>query len=398
MKISKRIQQLKASPTIAISSLAKEMKRKGVDVINLSAGEPDFPTPENIKNAAVEALRKNYTYYTVAAGIPELKEAICRKFQRENNLTYSPDQIIVSAGAKQLTYMAAQVALDPGDEVLIPAPYWVSYSDQVEIAEGKPIIFNATAEQGFKVTVADLEKHTSANTRMLIINSPCNPTGALYSADELREIAEFCLKHDIFIMSDEVYEHLVYDDEKFVSVATFSDAIKEITLTVNGVSKSYSMTGWRVGYAAGPIDIIKGLSKLQTQINTHATSIAQWASIEALDNSYEKTMEMKKEFDERRKFIVSRLQSMPGIETNIPKGAFYVFPIVSDYYGSTANGNPINNSVDFCKFMLEEMKIAMVPGVGFGDDNGIRISYASSMKNIKNAMDRFEEGLKRMKK
>ena len=396
MKISRKIANIKPSPTIAISSLAGEMKRKGIDVINFSAGQPDFPTPENIKEAGIQAIRNNHTKYTPAPGIPEIRDAICRKLKRENDLEYTPDQVIVSSGAKQSIYLALQVLLEEGDEAIIISPYWVSYPPQVELTGAKPVIINTTLENDFKTTAEEIEKYITDKTKVLILNSPNNPTGSLFTINELEEIADLLVRKNIFIVTDEIYEQLIYDNQKAVSIASLNDDIKQLTLTVNGASKSYSMTGWRVGYAAGPKEVVGGMSKLQSQLDTHAVSISQYAAIEAFDNGAEYTRKMRESFDERRKYVVKRLNEIDGIKTNVPKGAFYIFPQVSAYYGKKHNDTPINDSVSFCKYMLEEMKIALVPGVAFGDDNCLRFSYAASMEDIKNGIDRLEEGLKKL--
>ena len=397
MKIAKKIARMKPSPTVAISSLAKEMKRKGIDVINFSAGEPDYPTPDNVKEAGIKAIRENKTYYTPVLGILEIREAIARKFKRDNNLEYSPDQIIVSSGAKQSIYLALQVLLEEGDEGIVLAPYWVSYPDQIELTGGIPVIINTSVENDFKASVDEIEKHITSKTQVLIMNSPSNPTGSIYTKDELEAIAEMCVRRNIFVISDEIYEHLVYDGEEAVSIASLNDNVKKITLTVNGASKSYSMTGWRIGYAAGPKEVIGAMNKLQSQLDTHAVSISQWATVEALDRGMDAIEMMRNGFDERRKYVVKRFNEMEGITTNVPKGAFYIFPKVSYYYGRKYNNTEIKDSVGFCKFMLEEMKIAMVPGSGFGDDECVRFSYAASMENIKKGLDRFEEGIKQLK-
>lgn len=396
MKISRKITNIKPSPTIAISSLAGEMKRKGIDVINFSAGQPDFPTPENIKEAGIQAIRNNHTKYTPAPGIPEIRDAICRKLKRENDLEYTPDQVIVSAGGKQSVYLALQILLEEGDEAIIISPYWVSYPPQVSLTGAKPVIINTTLENDFKTTAEEIEKYITDKTQILILNSPNNPTGSLFIKNELEKIADLCVRKNIFIVTDEIYEQLTYDNQKAVSIASLNDDVKKITLTINGASKSFSMTGWRLGYAAGPKEVVGGMSKLQSQLDTHAVSISQYATIEALDNGAESTRKMRESFDERRKYVVKRLNEIDGIKTNVPKGAFYIFPQVSAHYGKKHNDTIINDSVSFCKYMLEEMKIALVPGVAFGDDNCLRFSYAASMEDIKNGIDRLEEGLKKL--
>jgi aspartate aminotransferase len=397
MKIAKKIAAMKPSATVSINAIAKEMKRKGIDVVNFSAGEPDYPTPEHIKEAGIQAIKNNHTKYTPVPGVPEILQAICNKLKRENNLEYTPEEVIVSAGAKQSIYEALQVLLEEGDEVIIIAPYWVSYPPQVELTGAKPVIIKTTIETDFKTTAKEIEKHITNKTQVLIINSPSNPTGSMFAKDELEEIADLCVRRNIFVISDEIYEQLTYDNQKAYSIASLNDKIKQITLTVNGASKSYSMTGWRVGYAAGPKEVIKGMSKLQSQLDTHAVSISQYATIEALNNGAEAVKKMREGFDERRKFVVDRIRKINGIKTNVPKGAFYVFPNVSVFYGKKFNGTVINDSVSFCKFMLEEMKIALVPGAEFGDDQCFRLSYAASMENLKKGLDRLEEGLNKLK-
>ncbi|MFC1562478.1 pyridoxal phosphate-dependent aminotransferase [candidate division KSB1 bacterium] len=396
MKIAKKIASMKPSPTIGISTLAQEMKRKGIDVINFSAGQPDFHTPENIKEAGIQAIRDNHTKYTPAPGIPEIREAICRKFKKDNNLEYTPNQVIVSAGGKQSIYLSLQVLLEEGDEAIIISPYWVSYPPQVELTGAKPVIIDTTIEDDFKTSASEIEKYITDKTQVLILNSPSNPTGVLFTRKEIEEIAELCVSKNIFVVSDEIYDRLTYENEEAVSIASINDKIKDITLTVNGASKSFSMTGWRVGYAAGPIEVVKGMTKLQSQLDTHCVSISQYATIEALENGEEATKKMAESFDERRKFVINRLNGIEGVKTNIPKGAFYIFPQVSTYYGKKFNGTVIEDSVSFCKFMLEEMKIAIVPGSAFGNDKCLRLSYAASMENLKNGLDRFEEGLKKL--
>ncbi len=397
MKIAKKIAAMKPSATVSINAIAKEMKRKGIDVVNFSAGEPDYPTPEHIKEAGIQAIKNNHTKYTPVPGVPEILQAICNKLKRENNLEYTPEEVIVSAGAKQSIYEALQVLLEEGDEVIIIAPYWVSYPPQVELTGAKPVIIKTTIETDFKTTAKEIEKHITNKTQVLIINSPSNPTGSMFAKDELEEIADLCVRRNIFVISDEIYEQLTYDNQKAYSIASLNDKIKQITLTVNGASKSYSMTGWRVGYAAGPKEVIKGMSKLQSQLDTHAVSISQYATIEALNNGAEAVKKMREGFDERRKFVIDRIRKIKGIKTNVPKGAFYVFPNVSVFYGKKFNGTVINDSVSFCKFMLEEMKIALVPGAEFGDDQCFRLSYAASMENLKKGLDRLEEGLNKLK-
>ena len=391
--LSRRVTAIKPSPTVSINALAGEMKAKGINVINLSAGQPDFPTPENIKEAGITAIRNNDTYYTPPAGTMPLREAIARKLERDNGLTYGPSEIMVSVGAKQVLYNLAMAILDPGDAVMIPAPYWVSYPPQVELAQGVPVIVPALATEDFKINTDILERYYTKKCKALLLNSPSNPTGSYYSRKELEPIVEWALARKLLLISDEIYEKLIYNDEPYTSVAALSPEARIHTITVNGVAKAYSRTGWRVGYAAGPKDIIKAMGTLQSQINTQTASMSQAASIEALDNGEEEAVRRCGVFKERRDYIIARLEAMSGVVTSIPQGAFYIFPQVSSLFGKSYDGKTIENSVDFCTWLLEKQNVAAVPGAAFGDDTCIRISYASSMENLQVGMDRLETGI-----
>ncbi|MBI4373495.1 MAG: pyridoxal phosphate-dependent aminotransferase [Deltaproteobacteria bacterium] len=385
MKLSERSQRIKPSPTLAIDAKAKEMQAQGIDVISFGTGEPDFDTPDHIKEAAIQALRAGKTKYTPIGGIPELKDAIIAKFKRDNGLTYSRDEILVSVGGKHALYNIFQAILDPGDEVLIPSPHWVSYPDQVLLSDGRPVILETKEGDGFLLRPEPLEKAITKKTRAVVLNSPSNPTGSAYPRKRLEEISEILVGHNLLCISDEIYEKIVYDNFRFCSVASLNEKIKALTITVNGASKVYSMTGWRMGYAAGPKEIIQAMTKIQGQVTTNINSATQWACVAALNDSQDFLKKWVAEFQKRRDFIVKGLNSIPGITCSNPQGAFYVFPNIS----ACLKGK-IRGSDDFCKYLLEKSQVACVPGTGFGAEGFIRLSYATSMKNI-------EEGLKRIK-
>jgi len=395
-QVSNRLAQLAPSATIAMNQKSRDLKAAGKDVINLSVGEPDFFTPDHIKKAAKDAIDNNYSFYPPVAGYPDLRKAVSEKFKRENNLDYSPDQVIISTGAKHSIANVMLSLVDPGDEVIIPAPYWVSYADQVKIAEGKSVIINGTFENNYKVTPQQIEQAITPKTKVLLLCSPSNPTGAVYNKQEMEAIAEVLKKHEqIFIISDEIYEHINFIGEH-VSIAHF-DYLKDRTIVVNGVSKAYAMTGWRIGYIGAPDWITKACIKLQGQTTTGATTIAQMAAIEALNGNQACVKEMKVAFERRMNLVVDRLKDMPGIKPNSPEGAFYVFPDVSSYFGKSFNGTTINTSTDLCMYLLEQALIATVPGDAFGDPNGIRISYATSDENLEEAMKRMKAALEKLK-
>lgn len=397
MELSMRAKALKPSPTLSITALANKLKAEGKDIVGFGAGEPDFDTPQNIKDAAIDAINKGFTKYTPSSGIVDLKDAIIEKFKKENSLTYARNEIVVSSGAKDFLFNLAMVILDPGDEVIIPSPYWVSYPDQTEIAGGKPVIVETREEDGFCLRPEALREKITSRTKALILNSPSNPTGGAYDKKALEKIAEIALEKKILIISDEIYERLVYDGYKHMSIASLSDEVKKNTIVVNGVSKTYSMTGWRIGYGAGPANIMAAISDLQSQNISNPTSICQKASIEAIRGDQSTVEKMRVAFDERRKFIVSRLNSIKGVKCFNPKGAFYCFPNVSGVYGKSYNGKPVNSSQAITELLLSDANVAVVPGGAFGSDSNIRLSYATSLDNIKKGIDRIENFISSLK-
>jgi len=395
--ISNNLNKIKPSPTIAVTQKARELKAAGKDVIGLGAGEPDFDTPDNIKEAAIKAIRDGDTKYTAVDGTPVLKKAIVDKFKRENNLDYDLDQITVGAGGKHVIYNAMMATLNEGDEVIVPAPYWVSYPDMVLLAGGTPIILECDEKQGFKLSPSELDKAITPKTKWIILNSPSNPTGACYSESDILELSKILIKHShVYILSDDIYEHVVYENFKFFTIAQIKE-LKDRVLTMNGVSKAYSMTGWRIGYAAGPKDIIKAIAKIQSQSTTNPSSISQAAAVEALNGKQDFIKERAKSFQERRDFVVSSLNQIEGIECLNPDGAFYVFPSCKALIGKKdPNGNVINNDTDFVKSLLEHSGIAVVQGSAFGLEGFFRISYATSMENLKKALDKIKNFCKEL--
>lgn len=398
MTLAKRMQQIQPSPTIAVSAKAKALKAQGVDVIDLSAGEPDFPTPQNVRDACVKAIDAGHTHYTAVGGIPELKAAVIRKLKRENNLDYAPDEIIVTCGIKQAIFTCMQVMLNPGDEVIIPAPYWVSYPDQVRIADGVPVILPTTEKTGLKVTPSLLEKAITPKTRIFIMTSPSNPTGSVYSAEELRPLVDICKKKNIFLLSDEIYEYMVYGDTKFASPVSLDPSIKPMALIANGLSKSFAMTGWRVGYAAGPKEIIKAMEVWQSQSLTHITSFVQYAAIEALDGPRDFVTMMRSELNKHRQICLKALREMSDVTCTEPHGAFYCFPNVSAFVGKTdATGTQMTSSADICNYLLTTAHVATVPGEGFGAPGFLRISYACDVKKLQEGLRRMATALHQLK-
>ena len=377
-----------------MAAKARELRAEGKDIIGLSLGEPDFNTPDYIKEAAIKAVNEDYNSYTPVDGYVDLKKAIITKFKRDNNLNYEPAQIVVSTGAKQSLYNVAQVILNAGDEVILPCPYWVSYSDIVKLADGVPVEVPTTLENDFKMTAEQLEAAITPKTRMLWYSSPCNPSGSIYSKEELRELADVLQKHpQIIVVSDEIYEHINYGVTAHASMAEFED-MYDRTVTVNGVAKAFAMTGWRIGYIGAPAYIARATNKLQGQVTSGANCIAQRAVITALEESPERIKYMVDEFKERRKLILSLLNEIEGFKCNEPEGAFYVYPDVTAYFGKTLRGKQINNASDFSMYILEEANVATVTGDAFGNGNCIRISYAASVKEIKEAISRIKEALK----
>jgi len=390
--LADRLSRIKPSPTIAVTSKARALKAAGRDVIGLGAGEPDFDTPENIRAAGIRAIETGQTRYTDVDGTPELKKAICAKFARENGLTYTPDQVTVGVGGKQVLYNALMATLNAGDEVIIPAPYWVSYPDMVLLAEGTPVTVACPAENGFKLQPGDLEAAITPKTKWLILNSPSNPTGAAYTADELKALGQVLLKHpDVYIMTDDMYEHLVYDDFKFTTIAQVVPALYDRTLTVNGVSKSYSMTGWRIGYAAGPKALIKAMGIIQSQSTSNPTSISQAAAVEALNGPQDFIKERAAVFQTRRDLVVSMLNQASGLNCPNPEGAFYVYPSCAGTIGKTApTGKVIETDEDFASELLEAEGVAVVHGAAFGLSPFFRISYATSTDVLEEACTRIQ--------
>ena len=385
--ISNNLKKIKPSPTIAVTQKARELRAAGKDVIGLGAGEPDFDTPDNIKKAAINAIKRGDTKYTAVDGTPALKKAIIRKFKRENKLNFSLDQITVGTGGKQVLYNTFMATLNKGDEVIIPAPFWVSYPDIVLLAGGKPKIVKCTAQEGFKLTAKKLKKAITNKTKWLILNSPSNPTGAGYSKKEIQDLARVLIrKKKIFILSDDIYEHVRYDNFKFFTIAQIPK-LKERTLTMNGVSKSYAMTGWRIGYAAGPTDIIKSIRKIQSQSTSNPSSISQAAAVEALNGNQGFIKKRANEFKQRRDYVVKSLNAIKGITCLTPNGAFYVFPSCKDLLNKKTK---LKTDTDFVKKLLEKSNVAVVQGSAFGLDGFFRISYATSMKNLKKAIDRIK--------
>ena len=385
--VSNNLKRIKPSPTIAVTSKAREMRAAGKDVIGLGAGEPDFDTPDNIKEAAIKAIKNGDTKYTAVDGTPRLKKAIQGKFQRENNLSYELDQISVGTGGKQVLYNVFMATLNPGDEVIIPAPYWVSYPDMVLLAGGTPKIVECTEKNEFKITPEQLKKAVGKKTKWLIINSPSNPTGSCYTKKEIKELSKVLESNkNVFILSDDIYEHITYDNFEFFTMAQI-DTLKERTLTMNGVSKSYSMTGWRIGYGAGPKEIIKAVAKIQSQSTTNPSSISQAAAVEALNGTQDFIKTRADSFKERRDYVVETLNNINGLSCLKPRGAFYVFPNCKKLLGQKTK---LKTDKEFVEKLLEKAEVAVVQGSAFGLDGYFRISYATSMDNLKKALNRIK--------
>ena len=394
--LSKRLNLFTESQTLKMAKLSRELKNKGVDIINLTLGEPDFTTPLHIKEAAKKAIDENYSYYTPVVGYLDLREAICRKFKRENNLDYTPEQIVVSTGAKQSIANALLSTIDAGDEVIVPTPYWVSYSEMIKLAEGIPVFIDATVENNFKITPDQLEASITSKTKLMIFSSPCNPTGTVYTRDELAAFAKIFEKHpNIWIISDEIYEHINYLS-KHESIAQF-DTIKERVIVINGLSKAFAMTGWRLGYMAASVELAKACDKMQGQFTSATSSISQRAAIAALDGELKPTLEMKAAYQKRRDIVYELLKDIPGLKTNLPDGAFYFFPDVSSYFGKSHDGIVINNAEDLCMFILNDTHVSLVTGSAFGSDNNIRFSYATSEETLREGMKRLKESLLKLK-
>jgi aspartate aminotransferase len=393
MKLAERTKAIKPSPTLAMNAKAKALKAAGEDIINFGVGEPDFDTPENIKDAAIQAIKDGFTKYTPVGGIDELKTAIVEKFKNDNGLNYEKDEILVSCGAKHSLYNIAEALFGPGDEVIIPAPYWVTYPDQVLLNDAVPVVVETDEKNSFMIEPEALKSKLTDKTKAIVLNSPSNPTGLAYNRESLEKVGELACEHDFYIISDEIYEKLVYDGFSHISIATLGEEIKQRTVVVNGLSKSHSMTGWRIGFTAGPKDITKAMTNIQSQSTSNPTSISQKAAVEALTGPQDFLPVMVSEFDKRRKYMVKRLNSIEGVSCRTPVGAFYTFPNVSSHFGKKFDDTAIDNSLDLSTYLLEHAKIATVPGSAFGDDKFIRLSYATSMESIEKAMDRIEKAL-----
>ncbi|MFH1666772.1 MAG: pyridoxal phosphate-dependent aminotransferase [Elusimicrobiota bacterium] len=391
MVLAKRMNLISPSPTLAITAKANKMKAEGINVIGFGAGEPDFDTPVNIKEAAKKAIDSGFTKYTPTSGTKELKEAVCKKFKNDNNLDYTPEQILVSCGAKHSIFNIIFALCDDGDEAIIPSPYWVSYPEMVRAAGGRPVFIKTTQNNNFKITPEQLEKAITSKTKILILNSPSNPTGMIYSEPELKALAKVIVSKNIYCISDEIYEKLVYDNQKHISIAAFDENIRRLTLVVNGVSKSHSMTGWRIGYCAGPKEIIQAMSNLQDHSTSNPASISQAAAVEALTGPADSFKIMFDAFVKRRNIMVTGLNSIKGIKCLKPQGAFYVFPDISELLKKNYNGKTIGNSLALTELLLENAKVAVIPGSVFGEDNAIRLSYAVSDKNISEGLDRIKK-------
>lgn len=393
MKLAARVSLIKPSPTLTIQAKANALKAAGRDIIGFGAGEPDFDTPQNIKAAAVRAIEAGFTKYTPVGGIDELKDAVIAKLIRDNRLTYKRSEVVISCGAKHSLFNIAQVLFEEGDEVLIPSPYWVSYTDIVYLSGAKPVVIKTDIGDDFKLQPSQLEAAITPRTRAIIISYPSNPAGVSYTLKELEALAEVIVRKGIMVISDDIYEKIIYDDQPFYTMASLSNELKSLAIVVNGVSKTYSMTGWRIGYCAGAEEIIAAITKYQSQNTSNPTSIAQKASVEALNGPQESVAVMQREFEKRRDWIWERLNAIPGVTCLKPQGAFYAFPDVSHYYGRSFGGKTITNSAEMATYLLDESNVALVPGGDFGHDGHIRISFATSMGQIEKGLERIHEAL-----
>ncbi|GFN23410.1 pyridoxal phosphate-dependent aminotransferase [Thermanaeromonas sp. C210] len=396
MRLARRAAGISPSPTLSIDAQAKKMKAQGIQVINFSAGEPDFDTPEHIKEAAVEALKAGFTKYTPVPGTEELRKAVADRLRQDRGVDYEPADIVVSCGAKHSLYNALQVCCQEGDEVILIAPYWVSYYEQVKLAGAEPVVVQTTEETGFKLTAAALKGALTPHSRLLILNSPCNPTGAVYRREELEDLAKIIREHDLLVISDEIYASLIYDDLTHTSIASLGSEIKERTILIDGVSKAYAMTGWRIGYAAAPRPIAKAMADLQSHSTSNPTSIAQKAAVAALTGSQDPVEKMRREFNKRRDRLLASLRNLPGISCNCPGGAFYLFPNVSGLFGRKFRGKVLSSATDIASVLLEHFQVAVVPGIAFGNDNYLRLSYATSMEQIEAGLARLGDFVKQL--
>lgn len=394
LTLSKKAMEVKPSSTLAITARAKELKSQGIDVVGFGAGEPDFNTPDNICEAAIKAIQEGFTKYTPASGIQELKEAICQKFKSFNHIDYKPNQIVISNGGKHSLTNVFMAILNPGDEVIIPAPYWLSYPEIVKLADGVPVYVRGEKEQGYKVNATQLQSVVTEKTKALILNTPNNPTGMIYSKEELKEIADFVVKNDIYVVADEMYEHLIYGNGEHVSIASFNEEIYKRTITVSGVAKSYSMTGWRIGYTGSSAEIAKLMGSVQSHATSNPNSIAQKATVEALNGNQDTVEIMKNEFDKRRKFMYEKVKTIPLISSLEPLGAFYLFIDVSKVLEKDYNGSKIATTDQLAKILIDDYKVAVIPCGDFGFDDHIRLSYAISLEQIEKGLNRIEEFIK----
>lgn len=394
--LSKKVAQAEASQTLALTALAKKLKSEGIDVVSLTAGEPDFPTPRHIKDAAIRAIEENFTKYTVNAGIPELRNAIVEKLKRDNGVAVTASQILISNGAKHSIFNALQAICNKGDEVIIPAPYWVSYPEMVKLVDGVPVILKTTEKTDFKITAAQLKKAVTKKTKALILCSPSNPTGSVYTPDELKAIAAVVEKSGIFVIADEIYEKVIYDGAEHFSLGSI-DAIKDLVITINGVSKAYAMTGWRIGFLAAAQSVVDAAEKVQSQVTSGPNSIAQKAAHAAFAGSDDEVKKMVAEFKRRRDYIHGALTAIPGVTSTLPGGAFYLFPNVKAFYGKKFNGVAVKNSDDMAQYLIKEAQVVTVPGSGFGAPNNIRLSYACSMEELQKAAERMKTALGKLK-
>lgn len=376
-----------------MAAIAKQMKAQGIDVVDFGLGEPDFETPVHIKDAGITAIREGFTRYTAAGGIDELKQAIITKLKRDNGLSYSPAEVIVSCGSKHSLFNIAEALFESGDEVIVPAPYWVTYTEQIRLVDARPVIVQTREEDGFHLTRAALESAITPKTKAILLNSPCNPTGAMIQPDQLRAIAALAVERDLLVISDEAYESLTYDGHIHTSIASLDEEVRRRTMVVNTVSKAYAMTGWRIGYAAGPAEIIKAMNTIQGQVTSNPTSIAQKAAVAALLGPHDDLRAMVIEFEQRRRYLLGRLNAIPGIRCTNPEGAFYLFPNVSSFYGSVGDGHPVRNSAEMAAYLLQTAHVVSVPGSEFGSDAHLRLSYATSMESIRTGADRIEHAL-----
>ncbi|NLM44682.1 MAG: pyridoxal phosphate-dependent aminotransferase [Clostridiales bacterium] len=392
-KISNRATDINPSLTLAIDAKLKEMITQGIKVYGFGAGEPDFNTPDYINNAAIEAIKKGFTRYTSAQGTYDLRKAICNKLKRENDVVYNPDEIVVSSGAKHSLSNAFAAILNPGDEVILPIPYWVSYTEIIKLNGGKPVFIKTKSENNFKIAIEQLESTITEKTKAILLNNPNNPTGSVYSKEELKSLGEWALRHGIYIVSDEIYERITYDGIKHVSIASLSDSIKNITILINGMSKTYAMTGWRLGYAASNEKIIKAMTHIQSHAVSHPSSITQYASTIALNGPQDDVKYMVAEFEKRRNYMYEKINTIKYLSCNKPQGAFYVYVDISKILNRELDGKIINNSTDLALSLLDKAKVAVIPGAAFGDDNYIRLSYATSMNTIKEGLDILENYL-----